>query len=506
MDNNQRPDDLVETLYEASVKPDRLFDLIEQWDARISGSDPELAVRLGGFSAASFVRHVERALEILDELGAFEFRRLDDLLAGMPTAAMVLTDTGVVVAANEPARAAFGLYPGSSIRLMPLETAELDDLANRVAAVALGPKLHDVVVQLHPEGRERPLLLHLRTVDGGRMRRHALAVSTEHVWHDEAGGVLSRVFALTGAEIALVRALAAGDTVRDISRATGRTVGTVRSQLHSILGKTNTRSQGELARLAAMLLQAVAFDPGQTSPARDAGALVQDRRRGHVRLADGRKMAVLQFGDPAGRTVLWLQDAMGFFHPTRSAERELFRRKLRIVVPIRAGYGTSDVAPRDRDILEVALEDLSELLGQAGIAHCPVVASEFGIRLALMLARAAPQRVERIVGVGCAFPILNMKQFRRLHPTGRAFQASVRFAPHMLQFFVRATLSRILRTGVEEFMRGMFRQELADARAIADREVAEAITAGFTFLHSDVARTQATFCGEMISFQPGVAA
>ena len=43
--------------------------------------------------------HVERALAILDEVSAFEFGRLDDLLAGIAAPAMVMSERGVVAAA-----------------------------------------------------------------------------------------------------------------------------------------------------------------------------------------------------------------------------------------------------------------------------------------------------------------------------------------------------------------------------------------------------------------------
>ncbi len=496
----RQPGDLVEYLYETSVKPERLFDLIEEWDARIQTSDPEISVRLAGYCDAPFVRHVERALEILDELNTFEFGRLDDLLAGITTASMVLTDRGAVVAANEPARTTFGLFPGGSIRRMPLAGPDLDGFADRLAAVALGPEIRDDVVQLDLLGRDRPVLMHLRTLGIGRVQRHALAVSTEHLWQDAAGGVLARVFGLTVAEISLVRQLSFGNTVQEISRTTARSEGTVRSQLHAVLGKTGTRSQGELIRLATMLLQAVAFDPGQVRSTGQGGALSWDRRPKHIRLTDGRRLAVLQYGDPAGRPVLWLQSGIGYFQPTPSGERELIRRGLRVVVPLRAGYATSDPAPPGRDILDVAVSDLAELLEKAGIARCPVVTTTHDIRIALMLAQNVPERVEHIVAIACVFPILNMEQFRRLNTIGRFYTATVRYAPHMLRFILRAWHADTRRRGLHASIRQVYRDTPADARAFADPEIAEATIAAFALTYAAGATAQAAFCAEAVRF------
>ncbi len=500
MDTPTEPQDFVDHLYEASVRPERLFQLIECWDARTSCLDPDIEASFGEGSDADFVRHVERALEILDGISA-EAHHLGDLLSGMPTAAMIVTDAGVVAAANEAARTAFGLFPGGSISLMPLARTELEDFAHRVAAVALAARPRDDVVRLDLEGHRQPLLIHLRTVRVGSGRPHALAVSTERGWNDEAGRVLARVFALTAAEIALVRRLAAGETVAIVAETTRRTEGTVRTQVHSILGKTGTRTQAELLWLATILLQAVAFDARWAQQATSGSAPARNRPPRHVRLPDGRKLAVVQYGDPAGRPVLWLQSAIGYFQPTASGERELIRRGLRTIVPIRTGYATSDPAPLGQNILDVAVADIGEVLRQAGIERCPVVAPTYEMRIALMLARQAPNLVERIVGVACMFPILRAEQLRRMQTMPRFHRSAVRYAPYLLPFITRAWHAHVRRCGLREAIDKNYPRSRADGRAIADLEIAEAFAAAYGLIYSEGAAAQAEFCAECVSFE-----
>lgn len=501
LNRSDRSRDLVDTLYETSVKPERLLALIEEWNACIVGDDPGAAIRGGEYCTEPFVRHVERALSILDELGALEFRRLDDLLAGMSTAAMILTDVGVVVAANEPARGAFGLYPGCSIDMMPIARPELGDFADRVATVASASRRIDDVVVLQPQGRAASVLVHLATLGAGDSQRYALAVSTEHVWSDAAGDVLARLFKLTPSETALAGALTAGQSIRDIARSTGRTEGTMRSQLHSVLLKTETRGQGELVRLAAALLQSTGLS--RALRARDGPEPGAERQLRSIRLQDGRRLAVMRFGDPAGKPVIWLQSVMGLFWPSRSGERELIRRGMRIIVPIRAGFGTSDPAPPGRDILEVAVGDVRELIRQASLASFPVVAPDFSVRVAMMLAQAEPEKVERIVGVGCGFPILNLRHFRDLHAVGRVFVACARYAPHLLPFLVRASHMRMVRNGLAEQVNAMYRITPADARAFSCPDIAEAVIRGFTAITTADGKSQAAFCAELVACQRG---
>lgn len=489
---------LVESLYAISVEPERLLDLVREWNERIE-ADPLRALATCTEAEPVFARHVERALAILDEINAFEFGRLDDLLAGMAAPAMVLSERGVVVAANEAARSVFGLPPGSLIANMRLAEPELGTLAERLAAVAGEGGRGEDVIRLDRSEQDGALWLVLRRLDTDRRQRHVLAVSAEHPWHEDAGCALGAVFSMTGAETALVRRLAEGETVRSVARRSGRSEGTIRSQLHSILSKTGARTQAELARVIVALLQAVSFDVRRVAPPRHGG--VPGRRASpHVRLADGRRLAVRHYGDPQGRPVLWLQSAIGFFEPTAEGERALVHRGLRLVVPIRAGYATSDPLPPDRDVLEAAIDDIAEVCRQTGLARCPVVAHFYDIRLALALAHRAPEAVERIVGISCMFPIENLAQFRRLNAISRFYVATIRYTPYLLPFIVRAWHADMRRNGLAAAIRQVYRGHLADERAFARPDIAAAMTGAYGLIYESGAPARAAFCAEAIRY------
>lgn len=62
-------------------------------------------------------------------------------------------------------------------------------------------------------------------------------------------------FGLTQAELRLCRVLYSGLTVKEYSAEWHITIGTARSQLHAVLGKTNTKRQSELMRLIMLYMQ-----------------------------------------------------------------------------------------------------------------------------------------------------------------------------------------------------------------------------------------------------------
>lgn len=488
-------DELVERLYETSVDPLRLTALIEDWDRRIAAADPSGAVRLDLFGADGFLRHVERAFDVLQRLNAAEHERAEELLGGLRSAAMALTGLGVVVAANAPAHVVFGLFPMSDIRTLPFAQADVADLVARVAAVSASGL--DEIVQLRRAGVERVVVVHLKPIGGRRGARQVLAVSSEHVWSDEVTAVLVRAFGLTRAEVAVLRRLTAGETVAEIARLLGRREGTIRTQVHALLGKTATRTQAELVRIATLLLNSV---PYGAEPSRPASVRPSGRRHRMMHLPDGRRMDVVTYGAPSGRPVLWLMSTLGMHLTTASAEAELERRDIRVLVPIRAGYGVSDPAPPGRDPLELAVEDTRELIWRLGAPTVSIVAPTDDIRIALMLSHAEPARIGQIVAIGAGFPVLTETQYRRMHTIGRFFRACARYTPATLPFIAKAFRAVVMRYGVDGFFRATLRAIPGDFRAYTQREIADAVAAGFSYTFGTSLTSEAAFCSDLVRF------
>jgi pimeloyl-ACP methyl ester carboxylesterase/DNA-binding CsgD family transcriptional regulator len=415
------------------------------------------------------------------------------LLAGIRSAAMILSDRGVVVAANRSAHALFGLCPSAHIRTMPFREGDLLELADRVSAAAATGL--DELVQIRRTESNRTVAVHLRPIAGPKSARQVLAVSSEHLWTDDVSRVLSRAFGLSNAELGVLRLLAAGETVGEVASRTGRRVGTVRSQLHALLAKTGTRTQAELMRIAALLLTSV---PSFAEPIHSALTRPSARRNRVMHLSDGRRMDVVTYGHPTGRPLVWLQSTLGLHLLPVEAETNLAQRGIRVVVPIRAGYGESDPPPPDRDPFELAVVDTLDLVSRLRVDHITVVAPTDDIRIALMLAQADPARIEHIVGIGAGFPILTPAQYQRMHAVGRFFRACARHTPGTLPFIAKAFRAIMLRHGTEDFFRRTLRSIPGDERAFSNRDVADAVAAGFAYTFGTSATCEAAFCADLV--------
>ena len=442
---------------------------------------------------SAFAHQVATVFQILENLQAAELQRVNDLLSEIRTAAMVLSEDGHVVAANRAAHLAFGLERDGLIGNLPLEPTELQEFADLVAAVAAAAGSREAVLRLRPKGLDRLLIVHLKPFLAGNGKAQVLAITSERPWPSKISDFLTLVFALTPAEIEVMRLLTEGGTVAAIAQSTDRNVGTIRSQLHSILEKTGTRTQAELLRLSLLLLESVPFEIGgrrMLSPA--------EEHQRFVRMTDGRRIEMLTFGDPGGRAVIWMQSTYGFYQLPRAAEADMRRRRLRVLVPFRAGYCGSDPPPKGRNNLEVAVEDLRTIMAQLRIASAPVVAPGDDIRIALMLAQAEPRRVCHIFGIGSGFPILDDTQYRRLIPPARFARACARYSPKVLPFMMRGGVKAVTHYGVERYLRGILARIPADARAFAEPEVGGARVEGVERLLFRENRSVAAFCAELV--------
>ena len=491
MENKVQSWQLVERLFDASVSPERVDELIAAWDAQMEQAGLN---RLADFAGPTFAHQIAGVLQILEQLQAAELRQANDLLSTILGAAIVLMGDGTVLAANDAARRLFGLEPGASVRRMPVDPEDIDVLATRLAEIAAGSPPEDIL-RLRPLGSDHAVLIHLKALAGEGSRRRVLAVTSELDWPQGVPEVLARVFKLTRAETEVMRLLTGGGTVAGIAAATGRGTGTVRSQLHAVLQKTGTRNQGELMRLAVLLVQSV---PAGAEP--DRPAALPDPHQRFFRMADGRRIEVLSFGDPAGRPVIWMQSTYGLWRLPRAAEADLASRGLRVLVPFRAGYCGSDPAPPDGHPFDLAVADLQELMRQLRIPSAVMVAPGDDIRIALMLAQAAPDRVKAIFAIGAGFPIRNDAQYRRLIPVARFTRTCARYSPKVLSFLIRSMRGVISCYGLERYLHGIVARIPADARAMAEPEIAAAWHDGVERMFFNETWSEIPFCTEVPLF------
>lgn len=478
---NSKPDlqPLVERIYDIVVAPDRLEQLLDSWTERLQGSS--LARRYGLLDDPRVGAHVERTEIVLRQLMEHQGRSsgaADAWVSGSRAAALVVTRAGTVIATNASARASFGVDLGLTVADLPIEANDRRVLAEAITEHQGSPAGSMRVLRLRLLAQPLPILI--RLVDGiAGNPDHIGLVTTVLAWPDSLSDVLRKTFALTSAEADVLKLLALGHAVSEIATQTRRSEATIRSHVASLLEKTATRSQIELVRLTLGFLDVVehpALAPATGVPGRRLS--LSDNTYQTLHLSDGRRLDYLAIGDPRGESFMLLPSDIGLTRLMPEAERALDERSLRMIVPVRAGYGGSSPLPKNRHVHDVAIGDTLELMAHLGILRWPVWSLASDIRIAVELACRAPERVSAIVGCGAELPAVTRQHYQRMSKWARFVAANARYAPRSMRYIALAFFGLARRIGQKRFVQLVMGSSAADLRMIEDEDVYAAMLRG----------------------------
>ena len=169
---------------------------------------------------------------------------------------------------------------------------------------------------------------------------------------------------------------------------------------------------------------------------------------------------------------------LGLIRWPATAERAARLRGIRVIVPVRAGYGRSDLHPRGADHLHGVTTDYITVLDRLGVARVAVIAMGADLRFALNLSLMRPGLVTGILGCAAQLPLRTAAQYDRMDKWQRFILANARYAPKVLPFLVQAGFSLARRLGKEKFFAQVNGGSKADMEAFAIPEIREAVLAG----------------------------
>ena len=488
--------EIVDRLYEVALDPIRLEDLLVVWEERVS------QLRLGPVDQAielddpEIDAHVSRARVFLDRYEATRSAGgLRDLLDDIPRAAAFVSDGGPrITACNRPAARAFGLQEGGPVTALPFDAEDIGTLQAAIRKVASGRAEQSLTLRIRSSVTGSPVILRIARLEEKGL---ALVLSTELFWPDDFGQTVQKAFGLTAAEVDIVRGITLGLPLKDIAEQRGRSIETVRTQLRSILAKTETHGQSELVRVVLGLMEVTQIPIGAAPPG-VTGALRPISFQ-QVKGPAGRRLEYIEFGDPKGAPVLYMHLDYGLIRWPAEAERQAALRGLRIVVPVRAGYGRSELHGRGTDHIQGVVEDYAAVLDHLGIEAAAVISLGADLRFALALANQRPGLVTGILGCAAQLPLRSAAQYDRMDKWQRFILANARYAPKVLPFLVQAGFSLARRLGKDKFFMQVNGGSAADMETFADPQVREAILLGSDVCLADRKSAHEAFTRECIS-------
>ena len=479
--------EIVDRLYDVALDPIRLEDLLEVWEVSAAPLRVGPVERAIPLEDPEIEAHMQRATVFLDRYEAStEGAGYRSVLEDIPRSAAFLSDGGAAIAdCNRPATVAFGIAAGGGFAALPFEPEDRELLAGVIRKVAGGRAEKVVTLRIRSTVTGSPVIVRVSRVESDADKPLALVLSTELVWPEGFETMVQEAFGLTGAEVEIVRGITLGLPVKDIAEARGRSAETVRTQLRSILAKTETHSQSELVRVVLGLMDVALIPTEGYGGSVPRGGKLEPREMREMRGPDGRRLTWIEFGNPKGQPILYMHLDFGLIRWPASAERHAGLRKLRVIVPVRAGYGRTDLHPKGSDHIAGVTQDYAAVMDHLGARGAIAVPLGADLRFAMNLANLRPDLVAGIVGCGCQLPLRSASQYERMDKWQRFILANARYAPKVLPFLVQAGFSLARRLGKESFFKQVNGGSPADIDTFARPEVREAMLTG-----SDVCLTR----------------
>jgi pimeloyl-ACP methyl ester carboxylesterase/DNA-binding CsgD family transcriptional regulator len=479
----QETQDLIEKIYASALEPGRYDELMEMWRKHvelalesIGEPEPPLATDAGdALSNAELERHFYRAFSILERLGRAndDSRSIEALIEVNPQPALLIGVDGQIIAANQAARLAFG------------QTSRISDLefeaggAQRVARALTGMpgqqagRLLAVVRAASSEGESSFVLALTRAQRPEGAAPVGLMTVADLTWNERIGDLLRQAFGLTEAEALVARALVSGSAPRDIATTRASSLDTVRTQIKALLRKVGVRSQGELIRLTAALVQ---LDLTGQRPEGSPWAVSTSLTR-----PGGRRLDIVSAGPEHGRPVLFIHGMLDGHGMTDASRAELEKRAIRLIAPVRPRFGFSDPDGKPEGAPERFAEDVRAVLDHYGVDRCPVIGHMAGSLYAFAVAAALGPRITGIVNVSGGVPIVSHEQFSVMTPRQRIVAYTARYTPALLPLILRAGIALLDSGGEHAFMKALYEGAPIDYRIATRPEVFAALTDGYRF-------------------------
>ena len=300
--------------------------------------------------------HFARAADILEQQwvkagrpGVEQLRRSDSGFW------VLIAPGGRIARVSQDAAAALGTAAPvlQDLNLLPEALARLQAKAGRLAG---GSRQGVAPVVLPTADPGRRFLCRCICEGGGAQARHWLmAEALDFHWDSGAGELAAATFGLSGQEAGLVRGLMWGETLPDLSAATGAPLAQLKLRMQHILAKAGAPGQAEFLRLLAFLIAQSQYDRrvrrGQELPPSRV-----------LRAPALPEMSYYRFGADAGQPVIYLHSLMDGLGGAQWLQPQFRQRGFRVYAPLRAGFGASPPPPSPADALDVFISQLEALI------------------------------------------------------------------------------------------------------------------------------------------------
>ncbi len=404
--------DLIGQIYETALSPGDWVDLLDAIASWTEGDSPDAREGVASSSLNSLsnaadapanteveqlVSHLDRAVRSSAYMHALEDRTqvLNAMYNQMPWPMLMLDEQMRVVECNAVAHQVLNDGPVQLRADGSLSFSDRSLMQSLASTLALAEG-RDTRLLNSREGNVALLCLPVRKSDApgtiAKVRTIVWVLSGHNVV-TPSPEVLGSLFEITPAESRLLHLLCKLGNLNQSAELLNISIHTARTQLKSTMSKLNASSQVQLVSqvMGHALVQAAKLPQ------------VQQDKEFTVTLPDGRVLSWYEYGDPAGRPVLTMEN-LGAAVPDHDWFVDWYREQgLRMIVIVRPGYGISTYKP-DFEFRDFA-KDIQFLCTHLGLSRPPMAAYCAGGPYALCAAAQHPDLFDRLGLLASTVPI-----------------------------------------------------------------------------------------------------
>lgn len=502
---------ILDRIYQIALEPSSLEEFIDYWhDSELATKFDSIEDKYPGKFDHTYKVHLDRAHAILQRGETVRPDMEEYLQPYGNLAAFVVGESLHVEATNQGALSAFGVRAGDRLDQLAAPLEMRTALIKTTQEVLRKPKSSEKLLKVEMATKSGTMLFRVMRVTNNFEHGHSvLIVSTHFYWRETIAALLGSVFHLTEAEQSVVRLLVDGKNAKSIATARDTGEGTVRGQIKSVIGKMNVRSQTDIVRLVMTLGEFPKSEIGEedtlelTVPGLSNNWIETEVWKPFKTLTmqDGRTLSYLDMGPADGNPVLFSHMGSCMARWPRSMIRMAFEHKLRVICPLRAGYGQSNSLDLHTDPLDAASKDSVFLLKNLGITRLPYAVQGSDFPFAVDLISKYPDQVSELISIGgrpCLPGGLNVDGEGRWQGF---FVSMAQKAPHMVQFASRALMAMSRRIGPEAMLRQLCRDSPSDLALLENEEMKQILVANINLMAAKSTNAAGAFAREYIAFQ-----
>ena len=332
------------------------------------------------------------------------------------------------------------------LKQMQLHTLPANALRHALAQMHAGAA-NDLPVKLGGDAAGAPLLslsltrlkMPVQTIDA------VLLIAADHQQPLFSAQALQQQYALTPAEARLVQQLLLGDSLDEACASLSVSINTGKTHLKQVFVKCGVKRQSELIQLVYrsplwLLSGLPPVSAGLSSAPSASPHFVR-----FVTLADGRRLAYVDRGDPNGIPLVFTRGVLGSRLTAHPDEQVLLDKRIRLLVPDRPGSGQSDPNPQ-HSLLSWA-EDVRQWMAHLSINRWHMMGFVNGAAYALACAHQLPTQVMSVVLTSAAPPVSGISDLRFFHGDLKYGLMLCRYspalAPHVYSLLTKTLASRV---------------------------------------------------------------